>query len=144
MLHYHITKNLWKTIWNFSKKIWLDESGYYYAEYKEEPGGKKRIIIGEPTLIVLILCITLLLFSVLALSYKAGLLSQAITLFIILSMLGLVGLIIFIGKFKILDVNVNFLLLLMALLCLVILGLNAKEIKYLFESLFSGLKGMPS
>ena len=58
-------------------------------------------------------------------------------------MVGLVGLIIFIGKFKILNFNLNFLLWLMVLLCLVILGLNAREIKYLFEGLFSGLKGMP-
>jgi len=143
MRNFNITKNLWKTIWDFTKKIWLDESGYYYAEYKEEPNGKKRIIIGDPTLIVLVLCITLLLLSVIVLSYKAGLLSQAITLFIILSMVGLVGLIIFIGKFKILNFNLNFLLWLMVLLCLVILGLNAREIKYLFEGLFSGLKGMP-
>ena len=139
----NITKNLWEPIWEFSKKIWLDESGYYYAEYKEDPNGKKRIVISEVTLIILIVCLTLLLLTVLVLTYKAGLLSQGITLLIILLMVGLEGVIVLIGKRKDVEVNFNLLLLMIALLCLVILGLNAKEINYLLKGFLSSLRELP-
>lgn len=139
----NITKNLWETIWEFNKKIWPDESGYYYAEYKEDPNGKKRIVISEVTLIILIVCLTLLLLTVLVLTYKAGLLSQGITLLIILLMVGLEGVIVLIGKRKDVEVNFNLLLLMIALLCLVILGLNAKEINYLLKGFLSSLRELP-
>ena len=139
----NITKNLWETIWEFNKKIWPDESGYYYAEYKEDPNGKKRIVISEVTLIILIVCLTLLLLTVLVLTYKAGLLSQGITLLIILLMVGLEGVIVLIGKRKDVEVNFNLLLVVIALLCLVILGLNAKEINYLLKGFLSSLREVP-
>ncbi|RLF31718.1 MAG: hypothetical protein DRN08_07540 [Thermoplasmata archaeon] len=139
----NITKNLWETIWEFNKKIWPDESGYYYAEYKEDPNGKKRIVISEVTLIILIVCLTLLLLTVLVLTYKAGLLSQGITLLIILLMVGLEGVIVLIGKRKDVEVNFNLLLAVIALLCLVILGLNAKEINYLLKGFLSSLRELP-
>ena len=125
------------------RRVWTDEGGWYYAEYTKDPEGKKRITVGETTLIILIVCITLLCLTILALSYKAGLLSQVITFFLIVAMLIFLSLVIVFGKIKTHAFNINGLLLLIVILCLLILGLNVRDIKDLFGGLFSKWNSTP-
>jgi len=116
-------------------KVAREESGYYYAEYENGRDGK-RITIGETTLIIFILCITLLCLTVLVLSFKAGMLSKGITFFLILIILVFLSAIVIFAKTKTHAVNINVLLILMAILCFLILGLNVQDIKDLLGSLF--------
>lgn len=117
------------------RDVICNEHGYYYVNYEQDNKGNKKIIIGDTPLIVLVLCITMLLLTILTLSFKAGILSQAIAVVMLLGMSALLVLALVVGKLKTVPLNVNILIILIIISCLVILGLSAKDIVELINVL---------